>query len=81
MLDVYTGTYDKLLLVGDFNITETDVVHNEFLHINDLKCTVKNNSFLRTLRTQDVLIFFLQISQVAFKIPVPYVQVYPIFIK
>ena len=80
-LDVYTGTYDEFLLARDFNVTETDVVLNECLHVNDFKCIVKNNTFLRTLRTQDALIFFLQISQIAFKIPVPYVQVYPIFIK
>ena len=43
-LDVYIGTYDKLLLAGDFNVTETDVVLNEFLYENNFKCLTKNNT-------------------------------------
>ena len=43
-LDVYTGAYDKLLLAGDFNVTETETVLNDFLYENDLKCLVKDKT-------------------------------------
>ena len=58
-LDVYTGTYNKLLLAGDFNVTETDVVLNEFLHVNDFKCIVKSNTCFKNSENPRCIDFFL----------------------
>ena len=58
-LDVYTGTYDKLLLAGGFNVTETDVVLNEFLYENDFKCLIKNNTCFKNPENPRCIDLFL----------------------
>ena len=80
-LDVYTGTYGKLLLAGDFNVTEIDVVLNEVLRVNDFKCIVKNNTCFKNPENPRCIDLFLTNFSGAFKIHVPYVLVHPIFIK
>ena len=79
-LDVYTGTYDKLLLARDFNVTETETVLNFYTKII-LIALLKIKHVLRTLKTHDALTFFLQNFQAVFKPPLPSVQVYLIFTR
>ena len=43
-LDVYTGTYDKLLLAGDFNAAVTETAMEEFLYENNLNCIVNDKT-------------------------------------
>ena len=59
VLDVYTGTYDKLLLVGDFNITETETVLDEFLYENNLKCIVKDKTCFKNPENPQCIDLFL----------------------
>ena len=84
-LDLYTGTYDKLLLAGDFtgdfNTTETESVLGEFYTLMILNSLLTTKLVLRTLRTPAVLIFSSPISLVASIIPLQSVLVYPTFIK
>ena len=56
---MYTGTYDKLLLVGDFNITETETVLDEFLYENNLKCIVKDKTCFKNPENPRCIDLFL----------------------
>ena len=43
-LDTYRQTYDRFILIGDFNLNETDPLMSEFLHNNDSKNLAKENT-------------------------------------
>ena len=44
-LVVYTQQYDKILLVGDCNAEEKEIILNNFMELYDLKNLVKENMF------------------------------------
>ena len=75
-----SGTYDKLLIAGDFNTEETKTVLEEFLNGNNLQCIVKCKTCLRTLKIIDASIFSSLIFHVAFKIRLQFAQGYRTFI-
>ena len=58
-LDVYRGTYDKLLLAGDFNTKTTENVMDEFLHENNLKCIVKDKTCFKNPNNPSSIDLFL----------------------
>ena len=76
-LDVYTATYDKLLLAGDFNATKNETVPHDFSYKHNLICIVNNNTCFKN----PCIDLFKPIFHTVFKIPWPSAQDYPIFIK
>ena len=48
-----------ILLARDFNVTETDIVLNECLHVNDFKCIIKNNTFFKNPENPRCIDLFL----------------------
>ena len=57
-LDIYTQTYHKILLTGDFNAEEDEEILSEFMELYDLKNLVKEKTCLSLVKTLGVLIFF-----------------------
>ena len=43
-LDIYTQNYDKIVLAGDFNAEETEIILNNFMDLYDLQNLVKENT-------------------------------------
>ena len=56
---MYSGTYDKLLIAGDFNTGETETVLDEFLNENDLKCIVKCKTCFKNPHNPSCIDLFL----------------------
>ena len=58
-LDVYTQQYDKILLVGDFNAEEKEVILNNFMELYDLKNLVKENTCFKSFKNPTCVDLFL----------------------
>ena len=48
-IDIYTQTYDKFLLVGDFNAEEKEFTLENFMDLYNLKNLVKNNNCFKSV--------------------------------
>ena len=58
-LDVYDKSYDKFLLVGDFNAEETEIVMSTFLNTYSLKNLVKEKTCFKSLQNPSTVDLFL----------------------
>ena len=58
-LDLYLDTYDKFILVGDFNAQENEVVLSEFLNLYDAKCIIKEPTCYKSIDTPSCIDLFL----------------------
>ena len=59
MLDLYTETYDKLLLAGEFNLTGTESVLDEFLYVDDFNCIVNDKICFKNFENPSCIDLFL----------------------
>ena len=58
-LDTYRQIYDKFILVGDFNLNETDPVLKEFLYKNDAKNLVKQKTCFKNPNNPSCIDLFI----------------------
>ena len=58
-LDIYNTTYDKILLVGDFNAEETESVCDGFLDLYNLKNLVKDKTCFKSIKKPTCIDLFL----------------------
>ena len=58
-MDVYDKSYDKFLLVGDFNAEETEAVLGDFLNAYSLKNLVKEKTCFKSLQNPSTVDIFL----------------------
>ena len=58
-LDIYTQTYDKILLAGDFNAKEQDVILKNFMELYNLKNLVKENTCFKSVINPSCIDLFL----------------------
>ena len=47
--DIYTKTYDKLIVCGDFNMEEDDLYLSSFMCAYDFKCLIKDDTCFKSL--------------------------------
>ena len=66
-LDTYRQTYDRFILIGDFNLNETDPLMSEFLHNNDSKNLVKENTCFKNPNNPSCIDLFITNSSVSFQ--------------
>ena len=66
-LDTYRQTYDRFILIGDFNLNETDPLMSEFLHNNDSKNLVKENTCFRNPNNPSCIDLFITNSAGSFQ--------------
>ena len=58
-LDIYTVKYDKILLAGDFNVEETEIVLENFMELYDLKNLVKDKTCFKSVKKPSSVDLFL----------------------
>ena len=58
-LDVYSGTYDRLLLCGDFNAEEKENVLSDFLDLYDLKSLNQEKTCFKSIQNPSCVDLFL----------------------
>ena len=58
-LDIYTQNYDKILLVGDFNAEEKEVILRDFMELYDLRNLVKENTCFKSIGNPSCVDLFL----------------------
>ena len=58
-LNIYTQTYDKFLLAGDFNAEEQEVIIKNFMQLYDLKNLVKEDTCFKSVNNPSRVDLFL----------------------
>ena len=58
-LDVYTQKYENILLVGDFNAEEKEVILKDFMELYDLRNLVKENTCFKSVGNPSCVDLFL----------------------
>ena len=66
-LDAYRQTYDRFILIGDFNLNETDPLMSEFLNNNDSKNLVKENTCFKNPNYPSCIDLFITNSSGSFQ--------------
>ena len=66
-LDIYSRSYDKFLLGGDFNAVETENVLGDFMSLYGLKNIVKSKTCFRSLENPSCIDIFLTNSALSFQ--------------
>ena len=66
-LDPYRQTYDRFILIGEFNLNETDPLMSEFLHNNDSKNLVKENTCFKSPNNPSCIDLFIANSSGSFQ--------------
>ena len=66
-LEIYNNTYDKILLVGDFNAEETESVCDGFLDLYNLKNLVKDKTCFKSIKKPTCIDLFLTNSSKSFQ--------------
>ena len=66
-LDLYTQKYDKILLVGDFNAEENELILSNFMQLYDLRNLVKENTCFKSVENPSCVDLFLTNSSRAFQ--------------
>ena len=66
-LDTHTQKYDKILLAGDFNAEEEEVILNNFMELYDLKNLVKENTCFKSINYPSCVDLFLTNSSQSFQ--------------
>ena len=66
-LDTYRQTFDKFLLVGDFNIEDTDPTMSEFLFENHSKNLVKQKTCFKSTKNPSCIDLFITNSPSSFQ--------------
>ena len=58
-LDVYIPKYDKVLLAGDFNAEEKEVLLSNFMELYNIKCLVKEKTCFKSVKNPSTVDLFL----------------------
>ena len=58
-LDIYTQNDDKILLLGDFNAEEKEVILRDFMELYDLRNLVKENACFKSIENPSCVDLFL----------------------
>ena len=58
-LDIYTQTYDKILLTGDFNAEEEECTLGHFMELYDLRNLVKESTCFKSVQNPSCVDLFL----------------------
>ena len=66
-LDFYTQKYDKILLAGDFNAEENEVILSNFMQLYDLRNLVKENTCFKSVDNPSCVDLFLTNCSRAFQ--------------
>ena len=66
-LDTYRQTYDRFILIGNFNLNETDPLMSEFFHNNDSKNLVKENTCFKNPNNLSCIDLFITNSSGSFQ--------------
>ena len=66
-LDLYTQKYDKILLAGDFNAEENELILSNFMQLYDLRNLVKENTCFKSVENPSCVDLFLTNCSRAFQ--------------
>ena len=66
-LDLYCQTYDKFLLIGDFNAEDSEPYLSRFLYEHNSKNLVKNKTCFKSLENPSCIDLFLTNSPLSFQ--------------
>ena len=58
-IDIYNDKYDKILLAGDFNAQDNEMVFKQFLDLHSLKNIVKDKTCFKSLVNPTCIDLFL----------------------
>ena len=58
-LEIYTQTYDKIILVGDFNMEEEEIILENFMELYNLRNLVKEKTCFKSVENPSCVDLFL----------------------